>query len=56
MTYYEKIQQDKVFCASLISEAMNCCDYEDDDYDPVYMDMLNSEYPARGTMKSKEDL
>ena len=48
MTYYEKIQQDKVFCASLLSAAYNSSDYEDNDYDPMMMKLLDKEYEQDG--------
>jgi hypothetical protein len=43
MTNYERICQDKVFCASVLSEALNHSDYEDDDYDYAVTDFLNAE-------------
>ena len=51
MTYYEKIQQDKVFCASLLSAAYNSSDYEDNDYDPMMMKLLDKEYEQDGEGK-----
>ena len=48
MKYYEKIQQDKVFCASLLSAAYHTADYEDDDYDPMMMKLLDTEYARDG--------
>lgn len=51
MTYYEKIQQDKAFCASLLSAAYNSSDYEDNDYDPMMMKLLDKEYEQDGEGK-----
>ena len=44
MTVYEKMQSDKVFCASMLSRAYNSADYEDDDFDPAMMDVLDKPY------------
>ena len=46
MTYYERIQRDKVFCASMLSAALNGGDYQSDDYDPAVMEMLDKQAPA----------
>jgi|GEM_PF-3948124 len=43
MTVYERICKDKKFAASMLSEALNGCDYEDEDYDPAIMKILDSE-------------
>ncbi len=43
LTNYEKICQDKIFCANIISLAMHGDGYEDDDYDPEIMSWLDKE-------------
>jgi len=45
MTLYEKMCADKVFCASVLSSALNGGDYEPDDYDPDVMLDLDREQP-----------
>ena len=54
MTYYEKIQQDKAFCASLLSAAYHTSDYEDNDYDPAMMKLLDAEYTQDGRGQPQE--
>lgn len=43
MTCYQRICSDKKFCASLLSRALNSGEYEDDDFDPLVMELLDSE-------------
>ena len=43
MTLYEKMCADKVFCASVLSSALNGGNYEPDDYDPAVMEHLDKE-------------
>lgn len=44
MTVYEKMCSDKVFAASMLSEALYGVDFEDGDYEPHAMEILDSEY------------
>lgn len=51
-TTYDRMCRDKVFAASILSQAYNHSDYEDDDYEPACMAVLDaptgaeSEYPT----------
>ena len=45
MTLYEKMCQDKVFAASVLSSFEHHCDYKDGDYDPVCMKLLDMDLP-----------
>jgi hypothetical protein len=43
MTNYERICQDKEFCASVISSVLHEANYEDNDFDPSVMKWLELE-------------
>jgi hypothetical protein len=45
MTIYERIQKDKVYCASILSILHHSGEYEPDDYDPAIMRMLDKDAP-----------
>lgn len=45
MTIYERIQKDKVYCASILSILHHSGEYEPDDYDPEMMTMLDDIAP-----------
>lgn len=53
MTVYERMCRDKVFAASIVSQAYNHADYEDDDYDPVCMAVLDQETEAPSGAESE---
>lgn len=40
-TIYDRMCVDKIYAASILSGAMNHCDYEEDDYDPLAIKILD---------------
>lgn len=50
MTIYERMCADKVYAASVLSEAFYKSDYEDDDYSPGMMQLLDADAEGCGTI------